>query len=336
MGVILEVALLPNTTKIMEEIDMALYKCPSCGKEISDKALACVHCGYQKLQKYTSQVPFQTKNSMKWYNTTISINGGLFATIVIVAALSLLLSIAPLINKDGKDAATVQPIISTEHHNSVTISTEFVKATESSEQISDETIIEEYSYTETQEQLAFREADMLQTTIEFGVNDHTAFSQFWFDGMYKCGIDFDAGEYYILPLFGAGAGYKISDSPIDVVHTEYRLLKKISVMEGQYVNVGHGAIMVPASDVDTSNWIKYGVFLVGHDIPAGDYKIEILGREYRSELYNIQKYNGEYQISVESPENTPIKCELISEKSQYITLEDGQYIILSNLKLTKI
>ena len=25
---------------------MALIKCPECGKEISDKAVACVNCGY--------------------------------------------------------------------------------------------------------------------------------------------------------------------------------------------------------------------------------------------------------------------------------------------------
>ena len=25
---------------------MALIKCPECGKEISDKASACIHCGY--------------------------------------------------------------------------------------------------------------------------------------------------------------------------------------------------------------------------------------------------------------------------------------------------
>ena len=25
---------------------MALIKCPECGKEISDKARACIHCGY--------------------------------------------------------------------------------------------------------------------------------------------------------------------------------------------------------------------------------------------------------------------------------------------------
>lgn len=25
---------------------MALIKCPECGKEISDKSKACIHCGY--------------------------------------------------------------------------------------------------------------------------------------------------------------------------------------------------------------------------------------------------------------------------------------------------
>ena len=25
---------------------MALIKCPECGKEVSDKAKICVHCGY--------------------------------------------------------------------------------------------------------------------------------------------------------------------------------------------------------------------------------------------------------------------------------------------------
>ena len=30
-----------------KETDMALIKCPECGKEYSDKAKACPNCGYQ-------------------------------------------------------------------------------------------------------------------------------------------------------------------------------------------------------------------------------------------------------------------------------------------------
>lgn len=34
-----------NITKV-GGIDMALIKCPECGKEISDKSDRCIHCGY--------------------------------------------------------------------------------------------------------------------------------------------------------------------------------------------------------------------------------------------------------------------------------------------------
>lgn len=49
---------------------MALIKCPECGKEISDKSLACIHCGYPleniadnkpKLYKITLKMPGANK-----------------------------------------------------------------------------------------------------------------------------------------------------------------------------------------------------------------------------------------------------------------------------------
>ena len=33
---------------------MALIKCPECGKEISDKAIQCIHCGYPLQQNDTN------------------------------------------------------------------------------------------------------------------------------------------------------------------------------------------------------------------------------------------------------------------------------------------
>ena len=35
---------------------MALIKCPECGKEVSDKAAACIHCGYP-INKAPSYLP---------------------------------------------------------------------------------------------------------------------------------------------------------------------------------------------------------------------------------------------------------------------------------------
>ena len=46
---------------------MALIKCPECGKEISDKAPACIHCGYplaNTQQNVTETVPPQSSNSI--------------------------------------------------------------------------------------------------------------------------------------------------------------------------------------------------------------------------------------------------------------------------------
>ena len=46
---------------------MALIKCPECGKEISDKASACIHCGYPLMnmqQKASETIPTQSTSSV--------------------------------------------------------------------------------------------------------------------------------------------------------------------------------------------------------------------------------------------------------------------------------
>ena len=46
---------------------MALIKCPECGKEISDKASACIHCGYplaNTQKKVAEKISSQPSNSI--------------------------------------------------------------------------------------------------------------------------------------------------------------------------------------------------------------------------------------------------------------------------------
>lgn len=62
----------------------------------------------------------------------------------------------------------------------------------------------------------------LPTAVEYRFVDYTDFSQYWFDGVFRCGADFNAGDYYILPLFGAGAMYDVSGSPNDWSWSNYR------------------------------------------------------------------------------------------------------------------
>ena len=176
---------------------------------------------------------------------------------------------------------------------------------------------------------------VLATRVEYGFVNYQDFSQYWYNGIFRCGTDFEPGEYYILPLFGSGAEYDVNDNPDDWSWSENRLLRKVSVEKGQYVNVAFGAIMVRASDIDTNNWSKYGVFQVGVDLLAGEYKIEKMGTDYRTDLYKITGIDAEYQINPDGIDDEPLYCNYV-ETQRYITLEDGQFIIITNAKLTNV
>lgn len=179
-------------------------------------------------------------------------------------------------------------------------------------------------------------SDQSQTVIEYEFLDHTDFTDYWYDGIFRCGTDFEAGEYYILPLYGAGAQYDVSDSPNDFTWSKVRLIRKVVVQEGQYVKVDHDAIMVLSDEVDTSDWNKYGVFLVGRDLPAGDYKIETISNSYESDLASVFGISGAYQINDGDVDGDLLESDRLVESQSYITLEDGQYIVIVNARLTNI
>ena len=62
---------------------MALIKCPECGKEISDKSSACIHCGYplaniqQEKTNVTQTQPVGNSVSSE-HKTTIELGFTLF------------------------------------------------------------------------------------------------------------------------------------------------------------------------------------------------------------------------------------------------------------------
>ena len=182
--------------------------------------------------------------------------------------------------------------------------------------------------------LNFTESVYFQNnTLEFTFLDHTEFSEIWVDGVYKCGSDFEPGEYYILPLYDSWPAYGVSDSPNDFSFSYYGLIQKVNIKEGQYINLGFGAVMVLADEVDTGNWQKYGVFLVGQDLPAGEYKVETSTSEYKTEIINIQGIHGSYQVCDTSIENNELSCEKLFSKQAYVSLKEGNYLIVVNAKL---
>lgn len=171
------------------------------------------------------------------------------------------------------------------------------------------------------------------TEISYGFLDYTMFSFYLTDGTFRCGDDFEPGDYYIMSLYGSNAQYDVSETPDGFSWSSHRMMRKVYVEEGQYVELS-GAILVSADEVDTSNWAKYGVFLVGKDLPAGDYRIVTISDKYSTEIQNISGIKGAYQICNDSPENEPVSCTPLFEKQSYITLETGQYLVINNAKLT--
>jgi len=178
---------------------------------------------------------------------------------------------------------------------------------------------------------------LLSKKLSYGFLDYTMFSQYWSGDIsgkvLRCGSDFEPGDYYIFSLWGANALYDVSNNPNEFSYSFERVMRKIHVEKGQYIMLTD-AILVKADDVDTSNWSKYGVFIVGKDLPAGEYKIETISKQYVSELSNIEGIPGAYQISRNSPETEPIECSSLYAESTYINLNDGEYIVINNAKMT--
>lgn len=292
---------------------MAIIQCKKCGHSISDRAERCIYCGCH-ISENKAPVPEESvpvmqedkpafvhtkkhKKKIKKGNLRFVLSVCILAIIIIVLAIVLISLIGRIAGKAKDD---------------------------------------EYSTEKTAGIVNTFKNEDLPATAEYRFIDYTDFSQYWFDGVFRCGTDFNAGDYYILPLFGAGAMYDVSNSPNNWSWSDYRCLRKISAKEGDYVNVEHGAIMVSAAEVDTNNWGKYGVYLVGRDILAGEYKMETITDAYSTDLYGIEGISGAYQICDNAIEDTPVDSNYLFESQKYITLENGQYISITNIRLTNV
>ena len=169
--------------------------------------------------------------------------------------------------------------------------------------------------------------------MSFGYLDYTLFEKYWTKGTFRCGTDFPEGEYYIMSLYGANAMYDVADNPNDFSWSHYRIIRRVFVKEGQYVNIPSGGLLVVSDEFDSNKLKNYGIFIVGKDLPAGDYKITTLSKKYESKLGNITGIKGAYQISNSSPENEPEECGVLFDDQKYISVEDGQFLVLNNVKL---
>ena len=64
---------------------MALITCPDCGKEVSDAADACIHCGRPMADANRQQRTVRTRESIWWHE-----RGGNIALLIILGVVLLI------------------------------------------------------------------------------------------------------------------------------------------------------------------------------------------------------------------------------------------------------
>ena len=141
-------------------------------------------------------------------------------------------------------------------------------------------------------------------------------------GMYKVGSDLPAGEYVFVPSSGSRAYVCVSaDSNQDDIleNSNFHGSFFVSVADGQYLEASRCLFVVAADvkllDID-DGVLDEGMFRVGIDIPAGEYKVTADDRGYWC-IYN----DSVAPFDIVSNDNF--------EGSAYVTVKDGQYLELS-------
>lgn len=151
-------------------------------------------------------------------------------------------------------------------------------------------------------------------------------------GMYKIGKDMPAGEYKLFATDGlAGVSYfeiaKDSSNSLEsiIANDNFFSFSYVTVSEGQYFKFTD-ARAVPADQAEKSGAVdgRYtsGMYKVGLDIPAGEYKVmpeenSTLGFGY----YEVTKTSRHTLDDIVSNDNF--------KDPRYITLVNGQYLKLS-------
>ena len=151
-------------------------------------------------------------------------------------------------------------------------------------------------------------------------------------GMYKVGSDIPSGDYVLLPnVAGDLASFEITSSPDRkqdsiISNDNFSGRELISISDGQYLNVSDAAIYklseAPAVNKSAKQFAD-GMYCVGTDIPAGDYKV-----------VPTDSISGYYEITSDNSHKFENMIgNQIVDHELYLTLENGQYIKLERAKL---
>lgn len=289
---------------------MALIKCPECGKDVSDKAEICPRCGMQlgvKKEESNNQhelnlQPKQKKRKSGKFWFAIGFVSGIIVGMVLLVVICLIFP--------AEDINT-----SNSYEISQTNSTNQSTNTENT----------------TNEQI-----DINGASLSFQYVDASIIPNGLESGTYKVGKDVDAGEYVLYGLYST-AGAKVFDSLEQEDSAEYLsgLFLDLELKDGQYIDIQSG-ILLPKKTFDLDNPTQYGIYQVGKDIDAGEYKICSISNEYNTSYMNVTGNLGAYEIADNVLGGNVQKSENLYAKQMYITLKNGQYLRLVDAALYKV
>lgn len=165
---------------------------------------------------------------------------------------------------------------------------------------------------------------------EVAVDGHASSASFYESGMYSVGEDISPGEYFIETTRSA-ASVKIicgnTEGPNNIIlQDDISTHRFVALAYGQYFRVRNGRFM-PAEDAPDlvfGNVVSEGMYRVGIDFPAGEYRVRATHSTVKAYIKVATCKNG-------SPDN--IIEQDAFEGERWITLEDGQYITISRAEL---
>lgn len=155
------------------------------------------------------------------------------------------------------------------------------------------------------------------------------------DGMYKVGVDIDPGEYFIVCSKSSCYFQVSSDSSGSlnsiIANDNISAFTFITVDSGQYLMV-EGGEFVKAKDAAVpganSNGIYgEGMYRVGIDIPAGEYKITCA--EGRSCYVQVSRDSYGTLSSIIVNDNISATHYITVSEGQYLTVECGAFILVN-------
>lgn len=152
------------------------------------------------------------------------------------------------------------------------------------------------------------------------------------DGTYKVGTDIEAGEYYIYCTNSLSCYFEVSSDSSGqltsiVTNDNIDTFAFVTVKTGQYLKI-NGGKFVKAADAsvpgaDANGNYGAGMYRVGVDIPAGEYKVTCTNSI--GCYIEVSKDSSGSLYSIVSNENIDTFSYITVNEGQYLTVVHGQF-----------